>query len=125
MAERPPDKWCPDLSYLEDAAASVVREAERLLTTTRAELRAIQDYEAELAEGAGDDYGRLQALRHQSAHRLRWIARHFSLAQGVLVPPSDERYRAAQDVRGWLEDADRGDSPWRTLERVEPPAEAA
>jgi hypothetical protein len=124
LPERTPERWCPDLSALEDAMASVVREAERLLDVARDELRAIQDYDAELEE-AGDSWVRLQALRHQAAHRLRWIARHYSMAQGMLVPPSDDRYAAAQSVRGWLEDADRGDAPWRSLEAVEQPPEAA
>jgi hypothetical protein len=110
-------RWAPDLKALQDDVAALAREAEQLLELARIEHRRIQDYDAELEAGADGAFaGSVQVGRHNAAHRLRWIARRIRLAQAVLVAPGDERYAAAKRVSAWLEDAEAGDAPWRTVD---------
>ncbi len=119
-------RFAPSVDMLRDSFTTLFIEAEGLLELARQEHRRIQDCDAELEAGAAGEFvGSVQAQRHAAAHRLRWIARRFARAHALLVPPGDERHAAAQRVLGWLDDAERGDAPWRTIPAANDAPEAA
>lgn len=100
----------PSLEHLEDNAQLVTREVARLLARVAEHAGALQDLEAELAE----DWSAPAAARHRwLLADLRRIARMLARAQLELVHPSDERAAAVPKVRGYLDEADRADAPWR------------
>lgn len=86
---------------LEHTAELVKREADRLLVHARA----ARD-ELDAAERAGD--GQLIRIR---TSRLARIARQLTRAQAVLVHSDDPRFRAAQAVIGYCDEADKA-APW-------------
>lgn len=101
----------PTIDHLENEAATVTAELERLLETARDLLRRVQDVEAEIEAGGN---GSAQASRHALLYDLRTIGRQLLRAQATLVPKTDERSAAAHQVLGWLDEAERDDRPWKS-----------
>lgn len=100
----------PTLEAIEEAAARIRRELDRTLEHLRGEFRALQDAEAELADGWSD---RAKRAHYRAAYRLRRGARCLTRAQLELVLPTDPRASAIPQVREYLSDAEARDRPWR------------
>lgn len=99
----------PSLEGIERAAEHVRAELERVLGRARDAERVLDDVDCELET--------FSPVRARAARELRGIARMLTIAQCDLVHPDDERHGASVQVRDYAVEAERGDGPWRPVNR--------